>query len=269
MSDIIPKATLLAPSDAAFTIDPHRPVLTHARNLDAEAGIEPHSHPRGQLLWAVKGVLRVRSENAVWVVPSTHAVWIPCNLPHQVNSETHAHTRNLYIDPSYCVREQDKQVVMVTMTPLMREIILRLCEAESMEAGRLLRLGLTAIDELETLDSVDAHLPAGKDPRLNRLIQTLIRQPKVNHSLTELAEMGGASVRTIERLFKAETGLTYRQWRQRFRLLNSLERLTQGESTTRVAHSLGYLSVSSFSSAFKMQFGCTPQDYAKHKSVKK
>jgi AraC-like DNA-binding protein len=265
MSDIVPKATLLAPSNAAFIIDPHRPVLTHARNLDAEAGIEPHAHPRGQLLWAVKGILRVRSESAVWVVPSTHAVWIPCNLSHQVSSETYAHTRNLYIDPSYSVREHNKQVVMVTMTPLMREIILRLCEAESMEAGRLLRLGLAAIDELATLDSVDAHLPAGKDPRLSHLIQTIIRQPKVNYSLTELAEIGGASVRTVERLFKAETGLTYRQWRQRFRLLNSLERLTQGESTTRVAHSLGYLSVSSFSAAFKMQFGCTPQDYSKHK----
>ncbi|MCS6123682.1 AraC family transcriptional regulator [Shewanella baltica] len=269
MSKAVLKATLLMPSDVAFITDANRPVLTHTRNMAAEAGIEPHSHPRGQLLWAAKGLLRVRSENAVWVVPSTHAVWIPCNLPHQVNSETHAHTRNIYIDPSYDVRSQDTQVVMVTMTALMRELVLKLCESSHLlGSGQLHRLGLVAIDELETLDSLDAHLPAGSDPRLSRLIQKLIRHPTVNYTLTELAEMGGASVRTIERLFKAETGLTYRQWRQRFRLLNSLESLSQGESTTMVAHSLGYLSVSSFSAAFKMQFGCTPQNYPQHNPMK-
>ena len=60
MSKHVPKATLLTPSDVAFITDANRPVLTHTRNMAAEAGIEPHSHPRGQLLWAAKGLLRVR-----------------------------------------------------------------------------------------------------------------------------------------------------------------------------------------------------------------
>jgi AraC-like DNA-binding protein len=72
-------------------------------------------------------------------------------------------------------------------------------------------------------------------------------------------------VRTIERLFKAETGLTYRQWRSRFRLMNSLEHIVNGANTTTVAHQLGYQSVSSFISAFKSLFGCTPQEYASRK----
>lgn len=47
MSKYVPKATLLTPSDAAFIIDANRPVLTHTRNMAAEAGIEPHSRTRG------------------------------------------------------------------------------------------------------------------------------------------------------------------------------------------------------------------------------
>ena len=262
MSDVISKATMLAPSQFAFTLDANRPVLSNARNLEAEMGVEPHSHPRGQLLWAAKGILRVQSDNAVWVVPSTHAVWLPSGCRHQINCETHAHLRNLYIDPSYRVRVQDTQVVMVTMTPLMREMVLKLCQNTSMEPAKYFRLGLSAIDELDTLDSVNTYLNAGSDPRLGRVIQLLIKKTQAEYTLAELAQGAGASIRTIERLFKAETGQTYRQWRQRYRLLNSLERLTQGESTTGVAHSLGYLSVSSFSAAFKALFGCTPQEYA-------
>ncbi|MFB2680990.1 AraC family transcriptional regulator [Shewanella mangrovisoli] len=266
MSDVIPKATMLAPSQFAFTLDANRPVLSNARNLEAEMGVEPHSHPRGQLLWAAKGILRVQSDNAVWVVPSTHAVWLPSGCRHQINCETQAHLRNLYIDPSYRVRVQDTQVVMVTMTPLMREMVLKLCQDATMEPAKYFRLGLSAIDELDALDSVNTYLNAGSDPRLGRVIQLLIKKPQAEYTLAELAQSAGASIRTIERLFKAETGQTYRQWRQRYRLLNSLERLTQGESTTSVAHSLGYLSVSSFSAAFKVLFGCTPQEYAQ-KSV--
>ncbi|ENM5787810.1 AraC family transcriptional regulator [Vibrio metoecus] len=264
----ISKTTLFTPSDAPFILDPSKPVLTHARDMQAETGIEPHSHPRSQLLWAAKGVLRVRSDTAVWVVPSTHAVWIPSGLPHQVVCETLAHTRNLYIDPSFIVRAQDEKVVMVSMSSLMREIILRLTEnVQPYRPEALHRLGLVAIDELEELVSVDTHLPAGSDPRLSRVIQRLIREPQANFSLAELAEIGGASIRTIERLFKSETGLTYRQWRQRFRLLNALEKLHQGGSTTAVAHDLGYLSVSSFSAAFKAEFGRTPQEYASHRTL--
>lgn len=215
MSDIISKATMLAPSQFAFTLDANRPVLSNARNLEAEMGVEPHSHPRGQLLWAAKGILRVQSDNAVWVVPSTHAVWIPSDCRHQINCETHAHLRNLYIDPSYRVREQDKQVVMVSMTPLMREMVLKLCQDTLMASAKYFRLGLSAIDELDALDSVNTYLNAGSDPRLGRVIQLLIKKPQAECSLAELAQSAGASIRTIERLFKAETGQTYRQWRQR------------------------------------------------------
>ncbi|WP_394700443.1 helix-turn-helix domain-containing protein [uncultured Vibrio sp.] len=38
--------------------------------------------------------------------------------------------------------------------------------------------------------------------------------------------------------------------------------MAQGQNTTLVAHQLGYSSVSSFISSFKILFGCTPQEYA-------
>ncbi|CAD5250905.1 helix-turn-helix transcriptional regulator [Halomonas sp. ATBC28] len=252
------------PSDIAFILDPARPVLTHARSMQAETGVLPHAHPRGQLLWAKQGVLRVTSEQAVWVVPSTHGVWIPGNCNHQVSCETLVETRNLYIDPTYPVRDQDTQVVMVAMTALMREIVLRLndspkCSGDASTA----RLGLVAIDELNSLSAADLSLPAGTDPRLRRIISHMVSHPDTRHILGELASLAGASVRTLERLFKSETGLTFRQWRTRFKLMNALEALDRGESSTAVAYTVGYKSTSSFVAAFKAEFGYTPQVHAR------
>ena len=257
------KATMSLPSNVAFTLDPTRPVLTNARRMQAETGILPHAHPRGQLLWAKQGVLRVTSEQAVWVVPSTHGVWIPGNCHHQVSCETQVETCNLYIDPDYSVRHQDTHVVMVAMSGLMREIVVRLNDyPERSGDASLIRLGLVAIDELNDLPTASLSLPAGTDLRLRRIISHMVNNPNNRHLLSELANLAGASVRTLERLFRAETGLTFRQWRTRFKLMNSLEALERGESSTTVAYTIGYKSTSSFVAAFKAEFGYTPQAHA-------
>jgi len=261
-----PNTPTLLPSDVAFTIDHTKPVLSHGRMMQAETNITPHEHPRGQLLWAEKGVLRVTSYGSVWVVPPTHAMWIPSNISHQVSSETDTQLRNLYIDPSYSIRKQEKTIVMVTMSQLMREVIVKLTDQQyALNASRTKNLGLVAIDELETLEPFNNEILAGQDPRLQRLISYIVQHPNQNLSLPDLAHLAGASVRTIERLFKAETGMTFRQWRSRFKLMNSLVQFTQGKSSTFVAHELGYKSVSSFIATFKAQFGCTPQEYVTKK----
>ena len=266
MTKHVSNTTMLAPSHVAFMQDPSRPVLSHGRNMQAETSIEPHSHPRGQLLWAQQGILRVTGEEAVWVVPTTHAMWIPSGISHQVSSETNTQICNIYIDPSYPVRQNEKSIVMLTMSSLMQEIILRLTDASHpLTELRKKRIGLVAIDELEELESTDLYIHSGKDPRLQRLISYIVQNPQQGISLVALSSLAGASVRTIERLFKAETGMTFRQWRSRFRLMNALVQLTHGDSSTAVAYELGYKSVSSFINAFKTQFGCTPQEYSKQK----
>jgi AraC-like DNA-binding protein len=152
---------------------------------------------------------------------------------------------------------------MLKMSLLMREVILRLTESSgSLTKERVHNLGLVALDELESLEALELYIPSGHDLRLQRLISLLVNQPDQLLLLEPLANQVGASVRTIERLFKSETGLTFRQWRSRFRLMNSLEKISRGYNTTLVAHELGYSSVSSFISSFKKLFGCTPKEYA-------
>ena len=58
-----------------------------------------------------------------------------------------------------------------------------------------------------------------------------------------------------------DTGLTYRAWRQRLRLLGALPDLERGERVTDVALGCGYESVSAFIAAFRQQFDTTPGEF--------
>jgi AraC-like DNA-binding protein len=89
----------------------------------------------------------------------------------------------------------------------------------------------------------------------------LQKQPSDTRSITELSKLAGASKRTVERLFKVETGLGFGKWRQQVRLGHALRLLAAGDPVTTVAMEVGYDSISAFISAFRMTFGKTPGQY--------
>jgi AraC-like DNA-binding protein len=86
------------------------------------------------------------------------------------------------------------------------------------------------------------------------------------HTLAGVAKHAGASARTLERLFRSETGLSFGAWRQRARLIRSLQLLADGESVTRTAIAVGYESTSAFVAAFRRTIGTTPGQYFDRKS---
>lgn len=254
------------PSETAFVLDAERPLLAHARRMKARQAVEPHDHPRSQLIWASDGVFRVASEGNVWIVPPSHAVWIPGGLLHEVATETEAHFRNLYIDPTVTARRPDLVRLgcsVLALTSLMRELIFRLCDTDLSAPLDPRRVALCdfALDEIASLPEAPLSLPGGRDPRVVRLTRHLGLHPGDGRSFAELAQLAGASPRNMERLFRRETGLSLRQWRSRAKLLSAIERLNEGQSSTQIAHALGYSGPSAFVSAFRQQFGQPPQSF--------
>jgi AraC-like DNA-binding protein len=75
------------------------------------------------------------------------------------------------------------------------------------------------------------------------------------------AEIGGASLRTFERLFADETQLSLALWRRQSRLLASVSLLMEGKSVGEIADAVGYESAAAFSTAFKQCFGVPPSNY--------
>lgn len=257
------------PTPTGYLRDPDRPILCTGRDLPPQHGVVPHQHSRGQLLWAMQGVLRITAAEAIWIVPPSHVVWIPGDTLHSLQSETAAVVRNLYTDPSLSLRATAPACAVLGLTALMRALILRLYTepTETAFSAQQLRLCSVIADEIDSLPEAPLHLPGGRDPRLVRLIHHLTRHPDDPRPLPELARIAAASPRTLERLFQQETGLGYRQWRSRQRLLLAIERLNLGQSSTSIAYALGYRSPSAFTAAFHAQFGQPPQSFLKHAST--
>jgi AraC-like DNA-binding protein len=101
-------------------------------------------------------------------------------------------------------------------------------------------------------------LPLPRHGRLLVLCNELIETPDADVSLSLWSDRLGMSEKTLMRLFLRETGLSFRSWRQRVRLLSSLRVLEEGGHVTRAALSCGYESTSAFIAAFKKMFGFTP-----------
>jgi len=117
------------------------------------------------------------------------------------------------------------------------------------------------LDHLQMMQSDPIHLPLPRDGRAKRIVALLQERPSERRPLEALAKIAGGSKRTIERLFKAETGLGFGKWRQQFRLGQALRLLAAGQAVTSVALDVGYESPSAFISAFRLTFGHTPGEY--------
>ena len=105
-----------------------------------------------------------------------------------------------------------------------------------------------------------------RDKRLRQLCETLLIKPGDQRTLEQWASSTNASARTLARLFVAETGLTFGEWRQQARVLEAMGRLNNGEPVTDVALDLGYESVSAFSAMFRRAAGASPRQYRRNRS---
>jgi transcriptional regulator GlxA family with amidase domain len=114
------------------------------------------------------------------------------------------------------------------------------------------------LDLLANAAEVTTELPSPRDPRAQKLAELIVQDPSDERSLAELARKAGASLRTLERCFLAETGLALGTWRRQVRLFHAQRLLALGTPVTEVALDAGYANPSAFGHAFRQFFGVTP-----------
>ena len=246
----VPKAS---PPEAG--VEP--PVQGLAEDHPAGHRIAAHSHDSHQIIHAASGVLRVTSEEAVWVVPPGRALWMPAGREHALRCHTAVALRTIYLRAAPA--GFDIRCRVCGVPPLLREILVRLSSDPAAAGNPHLRALL--FEELRTSEALPLVLPQASDPRLRRLTAKLQDDPQDARGLDHWASELGLSRRSLIRRFRAETGLTFREWRRQARLLAALERLGSGAPVTTVAFEVGYDSVSAFIAAFREALGTTPGRY--------
>jgi AraC-like DNA-binding protein len=227
--------------------------------------IAPQQHLRGQLLYGVEGVMRVRTPGGMWIIPPLRALWIPSGIEHEVTMLSRVSMRTIYIKAEVAINFGTACRLM-EVSGLLRELILALID-EPIEYGADDRGGILArliLSEVASARSIPIEIPWPRDRRLVAMCEKIMRNPGDNRSLDEWAESVGASVRTLIRLFQRETGLNFRHWVQQVHLAESLSCLTRGESIGEISSKLGYASPSAFTSMFRRILGVSPSHYLKH-----
>jgi len=238
------------------------PVITKATDYPAGHVIELHHHARGQLVYAEHGVMMVGGDGGQWIVPPTRAIWMPPGVSHRVRCIGVVHMRSIYVQPE-AAAQLPRVAQAVGVSGLLAELIraavkVPLPYASDSRDGRLMRL---LLDELHALPVLPLHLPQPADARLRRICARIAAHPDDVSTLADWAGRLDIDVKTIQRRFARETGMTFGQWRQQARLLHGLERLALGDKVVDVALALGYDSPSAFAAMFKRQFDETPSAF--------
>lgn len=261
--DIENLPTLQAPDFGALD-DPGRPVLSLDWSAEGPHRVPGHVHPRAQIIYQGSGVYRVNTPQGNWVVPPNQAIWIPPLIYHETFTNDSASALILFVDRSYTSALPDDCVV-VGVSPLLSELFIRAVQYgnDHPTTGKEARLVEVILDELGSLKEAPLHLPLASDRRLQRVMDLLLEQPAEDRGIDELAALCGASGRTLARLFRKETGLTFAEWRKQLRLLEAIDRLGQGQPVTKVALDMGYRSSSAFIAMFRRSLGKSPSRYMK------
>jgi AraC-like DNA-binding protein len=214
-------------------------------------------------------MITVRTPAGLWVVPPNQALWLAPGTRNDLEMAGPVSLRALYFKRRLVARRMPVECRMVSVSPLLRELLRQIIRLQTLDRAipAQRNLLMVLLDQLALLPLASVDLPIPTDARAARAAKTLRESPADRRPLAAIARDTGASVRTLERLFHHETGLTLGAWRQRARLLRGMESMAKGHSVTRAGLDAGYDGTSAFISAFRRAFGTTPGRYFREAAV--
>lgn len=224
-----------------------------ARHNDTEVPV--HRHRKGQLVVACRGGITCTVPDGLWMVPAGFGVWIPGGIAHSNRVTANGKVCFLFVEPGAARLPSD--CCTLALSPLVLELILHLSAQpqDYPHDGPLARLAGVLLELLEQAPTEQLYLPLPDNRGLRRIADELTRAPGDRASMAEWARRVAMSERSLARMVRRETGMTFGQWRQQLQIIIALQQLSAGVSVQRTAEILGYESVSSFIGMFRKALG--------------
>ena len=213
------------------------------------------------LLWQVQGSADLVIEGEQHGLVSDQAMWVPVRTHHRFTVHADAVLTPLFFDaaqtattllePHHVTVDRELQTLMLAYMATLYTVV--------QQRPNLARQILAIIEEAP---AVSISLPMPTKGPAARIAQALRFNPGDNRTVEELAALAHTSTRTVERSFRAEAGMTLRQWRIRNRMEAAVELLRSGSTVGAVSQRVGYTNVNSFRHVFTQHFGLSPTDFA-------
>ncbi|WP_434042488.1 MULTISPECIES: AraC family transcriptional regulator [Sorangium] len=223
-----------------------------------------HTHERHQLLYALAGTARLDVDDASFLLPPQRAALIPAGERHATACRDAAIV-SIYFDPA-AFPCPVASVRVFEVPALVREMVIyarRWPVARRPDDVAANTFFAAMADILGPLLDRGAtyRLPRGSTLPVQRAIECALRDVS-RADLSRAAAFAGATERTLRRRFREETGVTWRAFVTRARVLRAIDLLmSPSASVTRVALDVGFQSLGAFAAAFRAVTGQSPSEF--------
>jgi len=241
------------------TDEPFFVVRTMRATMRDGTSVDPHAHSWHQLIYASAGVMTVTADRGLWIVPPHWAIWAPAGVQHAISFTGASEFATLYLRPSDWTDLPNESCV-VSASTLLRELILHACAEGMLDRRNAVHIAtaLLIVNACRTRSVPALGLPTPTSDLLRRVAKACAEE---HAESAQIARRHGIGLRTLERRFLAETGMSLGQWRRHAMFLEALRLLAQGKPVKQVATETGYSSASAFVAAFSQTFRTTPGRY--------
>lgn len=231
---------------------------------------EMHLHSSAQLIYAEGGIIHVFTDNKHWYLPARCFMWIPANVPHYILS----FSPKIDLYNIYFKSEKNEDIFYNTTNiysvgHLLREMILftknwngKITLNNGLKYNFLKALkGVLAEGDDRKLGFPIQH-PFPKDELLLKISNYINDNLEKSLTIEDTAKKFGMSTRTLSRKFNEHLGVNYVRFVRALRITKSLELMAEEKyNMYEIALSVGYNSLSSFSTIFKKVTGIAPTEY--------
>jgi len=221
--------------------------------------VEEHAHGSDQLVYAIRGVMQVSAGQSIWLIPNHFAIWIPARTTHSIAMLGSVSMRTLYMRSGLAAGLPPTCTVL-HITSLLRELIVEAVRIRELRIRSSLHCALRdlLVSQLQSASAMPTSVTMPKDPRARAISDVIIANPAERRSLATMCGSVGASVRTIQRVFRREVGSDFEFWRRQVRLMKAVEHLVSGQSVKETSFALGYRHPTAFVEMFRGILGTTP-----------
>lgn len=224
--------------------------------MEPGAAFLPHAHDAQQLIWTVRGLMRVVTPHSVAILPALHGLWIPPGVRHEVSADRPSLIRTFYLND---LRHAPVVEVptLVEIDDVLHSVVGRLTDP-SVSGGERDNLERVVFDCIRRHADRHPTITMPVDDRAARVARSIAVRPDDPRTADAWGRSVGASARTLSRIFQAETGLSFEHWRRDARMRIAYGMIRDGVSVERCAHIVGYQTSSAFGVAYRTVHGHPP-----------
>ncbi len=224
----------------------------------------PHTHEHYQLTYVEEGYQYFHIDQKVYFVPQNHVILIPSSTLHRTTSDSKSVILKVVLFRIVPTDVFYHQVQVFSAPRVLKEMLLYSAKwnkktEEDLEQTIFLHAILNSLPHFYQ-ENDWLQIPIPRDTRLSTISQYINKNYKYNLSTDELAEIAKMSTRTLQRVFKQETGITIKKYVQLIRILKSIELIDDNQYTlSEIAYRVGYKSLSAFTNSYATIMKSTPK----------